>query len=110
MGGSHRNGHSSSCHSISSNNNVGWKLSQMFADLPDDAPINKILPKELLLKIFSYLDVVSLCRCAQVRLRDCPMTTNIFPMFLTLKVQLLEVYLNLDCGGDQSITINIATN
>ena len=28
--------------------------------------INKILPKELLIRIFSYLDVVSLCRCAQV--------------------------------------------
>ncbi|KAK6971016.1 F-box/LRR-repeat protein 20 [Biomphalaria glabrata] len=32
----------------------------------DDALINKKLPKELLLRIFSYLDVVSLCRCAQV--------------------------------------------
>ena len=76
----------------------------MFADLPDDAPINKILPKELLLKIFSYLDVVSLCRCAQVRQQ------KIFPIFLILKVKLLEVYPNLDCGGVQSITINIATN
>ncbi|VDD96652.1 unnamed protein product [Enterobius vermicularis] len=27
--------------------------------------INQILPKELLLRIFSYLDIVSLCRCAQ---------------------------------------------
>ena len=67
VGGGHRNGHASgSSLSISSNNNVGWKLSQMFADLPDDAPINKMLPKELLLRIFSFLDVVSLCRCAQV--------------------------------------------
>lgn len=32
----------------------------------DDAVISKKLPKELLLRIFSYLDVVSLCRCAQV--------------------------------------------
>lgn len=32
----------------------------------DDALINKKLPKELLLRIFSYLDVVSLCACAQV--------------------------------------------
>lgn len=32
----------------------------------EDALINKKLPKELLLRIFSYLDVVSLCRCAQV--------------------------------------------
>ena len=28
--------------------------------------INKKLPKEILLRILSYLDVVSLCRCAQV--------------------------------------------
>lgn len=28
--------------------------------------INKKLPKELILRIFSFLDIVSLCRCAQV--------------------------------------------
>lgn len=28
--------------------------------------INTMLPKELILKIFSFLDIVSLCRCAQV--------------------------------------------
>lgn len=28
--------------------------------------INLKLPKELLLRIFSFLDVTSLCRCAQV--------------------------------------------
>ncbi|RNA17790.1 F-box LRR-repeat 2-like [Brachionus plicatilis] len=28
--------------------------------------INKRLPKELIIRIFSYLDIVSLCRCAQV--------------------------------------------
>uniref|UniRef100_A0A8W8NHH2 F-box domain-containing protein n=1 Tax=Magallana gigas TaxID=29159 RepID=A0A8W8NHH2_MAGGI len=32
----------------------------------DDSAINKKLPKELLLRIFSFLDVVSLCRCARV--------------------------------------------
>ncbi|CAB1350632.1 unnamed protein product [Coregonus sp. 'balchen'] len=32
----------------------------------DEAPINKKLPKELLLRIFSNLDVITLCRCAQV--------------------------------------------
>uniref|UniRef100_A0A673Z112 F-box/LRR-repeat protein 2 n=1 Tax=Salmo trutta TaxID=8032 RepID=A0A673Z112_SALTR len=32
----------------------------------DEAVINKKLPKELLLRIFSFLDVVTLCRCAQV--------------------------------------------
>ncbi|KAF4521328.1 hypothetical protein B566_EDAN002333 [Ephemera danica] len=40
------------------------QLTRVFMD--DDAMINKKLPKELLLRIFSYLDVVSLCRCAQV--------------------------------------------
>ncbi|KAI4467453.1 hypothetical protein MML48_2g00021067 [Holotrichia oblita] len=40
------------------------QLTRVFAD--DEALINKKLPKELLLRIFSYLDVVSLCRCAQV--------------------------------------------
>lgn len=33
---------------------------------PDDAEITTKLPREILLRIFSYLDVVSLCRCAQV--------------------------------------------
>ncbi|XP_069768407.1 F-box/LRR-repeat protein 20-like isoform X2 [Narcine bancroftii] len=32
----------------------------------DEAMINKKLPKELLLRIFSFLDVVTLCRSAQV--------------------------------------------
>ncbi|XP_070184697.1 F-box/LRR-repeat protein 20-like, partial [Littorina saxatilis] len=32
----------------------------------DDSYINKKLPKELVLRIFSFLDVVTLCRCAQV--------------------------------------------
>ena len=39
-------------------------------DIVDDAPINKMLPKELLLRVFSYLDVVSLCRSAQVIVRS----------------------------------------
>lgn len=41
-----------------------FQLTKVFTE--DEAPINKKLPKELLLRIFSYLDVVSLCRCAQV--------------------------------------------
>ena len=28
--------------------------------------INTRLPKELLLRVFSYLDIVTLCRCARV--------------------------------------------
>lgn len=28
--------------------------------------INKKLPKELLIRIFSFLDIITLCRCAQV--------------------------------------------
>lgn len=34
---------------------------------PDDSEITRRLPREILLRIFSYLDVISLCRCAQVR-------------------------------------------
>lgn len=33
---------------------------------PEHDLINTMLPKELILKIFSFLDIVSLCRCAQV--------------------------------------------
>lgn len=40
------------------------QLTKVLAD--DEALINKKLPKELLLRIFSFIDVVSLCRCAQV--------------------------------------------
>ncbi|TKR78324.1 hypothetical protein L596_019147 [Steinernema carpocapsae] len=29
------------------------------------ALINRVLPKELLLRVFSYLDIITLCRCAQ---------------------------------------------
>ncbi|EHB00854.1 F-box/LRR-repeat protein 20 [Heterocephalus glaber] len=38
---------------------------EMFSN-SDETVINKKLPKELLLQIFSFLDVVNLCRCAQV--------------------------------------------
>ncbi|XP_013390180.1 F-box/LRR-repeat protein 20-like [Lingula anatina] len=56
------NGHFTNHHS----NHVKTKseLSQVSVD--EDALLNKKLPKELLLRIFSYLDVVTLCRCAQV--------------------------------------------
>ncbi|RXG58934.1 F-box/LRR-repeat protein 20 [Armadillidium vulgare] len=40
------------------------QLTKVFSE--DDALINRKLPRELLLRVFSYLDVVSLCRCAQV--------------------------------------------
>ena len=42
-----------------------WKTSP--SPGPDEAAINRLLPRELLLRIFSFLDVVTLCRCAQVR-------------------------------------------
>ncbi|XP_073464440.1 F-box/LRR-repeat protein 20 isoform X9 [Aquarana catesbeiana] len=45
--------------------NRGCQCWQMFSN-NDEALINKKLPKELLLRIFSFLDVVTLCRCAQV--------------------------------------------
>lgn len=38
----------------------------------EEALIDKVLPRELLLRVFSFLDVVSLCRAAQVsRLVRC---------------------------------------
>jgi len=35
-------------------------------EVPELDLINKMLPKELLIRIFSHLNTVSLCRCAQV--------------------------------------------
>ncbi|KAK1805544.1 hypothetical protein P4O66_019217 [Electrophorus voltai] len=46
-------------------NGVSRSRFEMFSN-NDEAIINKKLPKELLLRIFSFLDVVTLCRCAQV--------------------------------------------
>ncbi|XP_004918731.1 F-box/LRR-repeat protein 20 isoform X1 [Xenopus tropicalis] len=46
-------------------NGVTKSRFEMFSN-NDEALINKKLPKELLLRIFSFLDVVTLCRCAQV--------------------------------------------
>ncbi len=43
-----------------------WRLAKVFNE-NDEALINRKLPKELLLRVFSHLDVVSLCRCAQVK-------------------------------------------
>ena len=50
----------------SASNGQVWRLGKVFNE-NDEALINRKLPKELLLRIFSHLDVVSLCRCAQVR-------------------------------------------
>jgi len=41
-----------------------FKLSRIGTE--EEALINRKLPKELLLRVFSFLDIVSLCRCAQV--------------------------------------------
>ena len=50
-------------------NGQAWRLTKVFNE-NDEALINRKLPKELLLRIFSHLDVVSLCRCAQVCLKS----------------------------------------
>uniref|UniRef100_A0A8C4QAY7 F-box and leucine-rich repeat protein 2 n=1 Tax=Eptatretus burgeri TaxID=7764 RepID=A0A8C4QAY7_EPTBU len=47
-------------------NGIAKHRFEMFINGMEEAQINRKLPKELLLRIFSYLDVVSLCRCAQV--------------------------------------------
>ena len=49
-------------------NGQAWRLGKVFNE-NDEALINRKLPKELLLRIFSHLDVVSLCRCAQVLIK-----------------------------------------
>ena len=43
-----------------------WKITRVFSE-HDEALINRRLPRELLLRVFSYLDIISLCRSAQVR-------------------------------------------
>ena len=57
---------SSSMRNGAAANGQVWRLGKVFNE-NDEALINRKLPKELLLRIFSHLDVVSLCRCAQVR-------------------------------------------
>lgn len=53
--------------------------------------ISKKLPKEILLRIMSYLDVVSLCRCAQVsekesRISNCALLIlSLFKGFQTME-------------------------
>jgi F-box and leucine-rich repeat protein 2/20 len=47
------------------NNNINSVSTTAVATTSEDE-ISKKLPKEILLRILSYLDVVSLCRCAQV--------------------------------------------
>lgn len=44
-----------------------------------DDELIKQLPKEVLLRVFSYLDVVSLCRCAQVGVTPPPHFTPTLP-------------------------------
>ena len=61
-----RNGSSSSNGHPSSSSST-WKMSRVFSE-SDESLINRKLPKELLLRIFSWLDIVALCRCAQVYL------------------------------------------
>jgi len=58
-------------HSISkaTNGSIGSKSIYKYDGFLEDGAtglINKRLPKELLLRVFSYLDIVTLCRCAQV--------------------------------------------
>jgi F-box/leucine-rich repeat protein 2/20 len=49
------------------NNNINSSASNGSANVAgSEDEISKKLPKEILLRILSYLDVVSLCRCAQV--------------------------------------------
>ncbi|CAB4066872.1 FBXL2_20 [Lepeophtheirus salmonis] len=63
------NPHTSDVYQVSRNGSTAnsWsKLGNRVFGEGDESLINRKLPKELLLRIFSHLDVVSLCRCAQV--------------------------------------------
>ena len=64
--GSATNGHANGSAAQANGANVHWKFAKVFIEQDDSALINRKLPKELLLRVFSHLDVVSLCRCAQV--------------------------------------------
>ena len=66
-GGGYRNGSAGSggYSNGGSSSNGQWKIARVFIE-NDEALINRRLPKELLLRVFSHLDVVTLCRCAQV--------------------------------------------
>ena len=57
-----------------------WKITRVFSE-HDEALINRRLPRELLLRVFSYLDIISLCRSAQVR------KSNLCLVFLILIFQ-----------------------
>jgi hypothetical protein len=52
--------------SILTNVNGGVNTTPSHHQPPSENEISEKLPKEILLRIMSYLDVVSLCRCAQV--------------------------------------------
>jgi len=73
--GHHKNGSAvgngtsnSSSSSSTTANGQTWKLTKILNESEQDqeALINRKLPKELLLRVFSHLDVIALCRCAQV--------------------------------------------
>ena len=53
-----------------------WKITRVFSE-HDEALINRRLPRELLLRVFSYLDIISLCRSAQVRQKTLAPMMNI---------------------------------
>ena len=57
----HSKQHKAAANGNSSNNNGSDVVKQVTVDM-----INKQLPRELIIRIFSFLDIVSLCRCAQV--------------------------------------------
>lgn len=72
---------------------------------PDQDLINMMLPKELILRIFSFLDIVSLCRCAQVSKRwnklaldgDNWQSVSLFDFRVAVQGQVVE-NLSARCG------------
>lgn len=71
----------------------------------DDCQINKKLPKELILRILSYLDVVSLCRCAQVKSYLLSVCYNVINVLKKFQVSKLWNVLALDGSNWQRIDL-----
>lgn len=59
-----------------------------------DDELIKQLPKEVLLRVFSYLDVVSLCRCAQVGVTPPPFPTPTPPPPVACNNSTLSIKIN----------------
>lgn len=84
-----------------------FQSSNHHQELLDDIEITKRLPREILLRIFSFLDVVSLCRCAQVSDEDMQLLFKYIIFFLQILLQVSKQWniLALDGSNWQKIDL-----